>query len=596
MTRMFLMALQRAMQKRQVPTRHPRADGGTRPVLTPRTGMPPAMGGPAAACSGHPGEEGPSFLSTFSPGRPGHAGVMLPFAQASAHGVHSLSAVDAMKLLTHSKATLLRPLAGAFLAAALAGCTTLAPDYQRPAAPVAAQWPTPTTAGAPSSAAADLPWQALFADPKLRSLIDLALQNNRDMRVAALNVEKARAQYRIQRSDLVPQIGVTGQGSSGRTPASISSSGVGGVSHAYYLDVGISSYELDLFGRVRSLKDEALQTYLATDETRRATHISLISQVAGSYLSLAADLDLQRLAHDTLRSRQDAYDLQQDLVEIGNASQLELRQAESELESARADALTTDNQVAADRNALELLVGAPLSTDLLPGTDALTRMLSVHEIPAGLPSDLLRSRPDILSAEHTLMGANANIGAARAAFFPTISLTGGLGRASNELSSLFDAGGRYWTFVPQITVPIFSGGRLTAQLEVSKVDRDIAVAQYEQAIQTAFREVADALAKRSVVDGQLAAQRKRAVAAQASYDLVQARYEEGVVSYLEVLDAQRTLYSAQQARIQAELAQQTSVVTLYKALGGGLTEASQPASAAVLDGAAKQASVQEARQ
>ncbi|CAM5202050.1 Multidrug efflux system outer membrane protein OS=Castellaniella defragrans OX=75697 GN=HNR28_001628 PE=3 SV=1 [Castellaniella denitrificans] len=399
--------------------------------------------------------------------------------------------------------------------------------------------------------------------------MQLALDNNRDLRVAALNVEKARAQYSIQRAELIPQVGVNADGSAGRTPASVSSTGVGGVGHAYYLDVGISAYELDLFGRLRSLKAEALQSYLATEETRRAAHISLISQVASNYLSLAADLDLQKLAHETLRSRQEAYDLQTDLADAGNASQLELRQAESELENARAEALTTDNQVAANRNALELLVGVPLAADLLPGSGALVGMLGVREIPAGLPSDLLHNRPDILAAEHTLVGANADIGAARAAFFPSISLTGGLGRASDQLSSLFDHGGRYWTFAPQISLPIFSGGRLKAQLEVSKVERDIAVAQYEQAIQTAFREVADALAQRGVVDKQLAAQRKRAEAAQAAYDLVQARYDEGVASYLEVLDAQRTLYTAQQAHIQAELSQQTSLVTLYKTLGGG---------------------------
>ena len=462
-----------------------------------------------------------------------------------------------------------RPAAFALLAVALAGCT-LAPEYHRPDAPVATQWPSPAVET--GAAAADLPWQQLFADPKLRQLVQLALDNNRDLRIAALNVEKAQAQYRIQRSELIPQIAISGSLSGARTPASVSYTGIGGVSHAYSLDVGISSYELDLFGRLRSLKDEALQSYLSTAETRRATHISLIAEVGSSYLSLAADQDLQRLAKETLQSRQQDYDLQRERAEVGNSSELELRQAETQLENARATALSADQQVATDRNALELLIGVPLPPALLPAEGALAGMLGVQELPAGLPSDLLRNRPDILSAEHTLIGANADIGAARAAFFPTISLTTTTGRASSELSNLFANGGRSWTFVPQISLPIFSGGRLRAKLAVSKVERDIAVAQYEQSIQTAFREVADALAQRAVVDQQLEAQRRSAEAAKASYDLVQLRYDNGVASYLDVLDAQRTLYSAQQSLIQTELARQNSLVTLYKTLGGGWSE------------------------
>lgn len=464
------------------------------------------------------------------------------------------------------------------LVSSLAGCATLAPDYQRPLAPVAAQWPAapgtaiPAPVSTPSGdarAAVDLRWQELFADPGLRQVVRLALGNNRDLRVAALNIEKARAQYRIQRAELIPQVNALAAESAQRTPASVSATGVGGVSHAYSVDVGISAYELDLFGRLRSLKEEALQAYLATEEARRATHIGLVAEVAGRYLALAADLELQRLAHETLRLREESYGLQAERVATGNSSQLELRQAEGELESIRADALSSDQRVATDRNALELLVGTPLPVELLPNGGNLATMLGVHEIPPGLPSDLLRHRPDILAAEHTLIGANANIGAARAAFFPSIRLTATTGRASDDLSNLFDHGGRSWSFLPQINLPIFTGGRLLAQLSVSKAERDIAVARYEQTIQTAFREVADALAQRRVVDGQVSALRKRAEAARVAYDLVSLRNSHGVASHLEVLDAQRTLYAAQQLQIQSELSQQTSLVTLYKALGGG---------------------------
>lgn len=468
----------------------------------------------------------------------------------------------------------LRLTALATLVGLLAGCT-LAPEYLRPDAPIAAQWPGTQTAAADAGGqiAADMPWQQLFADDRLQQIVQLALDNNRDLRIAALNIERARAQYRIQRAELIPQISVSAAETAQRTPDSLSANGVGGVTRAYTADVGISAYELDLFGRLRSLKEEALHAYLATEQTRRATHISLIAEVAGSYLALAADLDLQRLAQETLRSRQQSYDLQLARVQVGNSSELELRQAENELESARVQALSADSLVATDRNALELLVGLPLPAALLPGSGTLNAMLAVQQIPAGLPSDLLRNRPDILSAEHSLIGANADIGAARAAFFPSISLTASAGRGSDQLSELFESGGRSWSFVPQINLPIFTGGRLRAQLAVSKADRDIALAQYEQSIQSAFREVADALAQRAVVDEQLDAQRRRTQAAQKAHDLVQLRYDNDVSSYLDVLDAQRTLYAAQQSLIETELSRQTSLITLYKVLGGGWSEA-----------------------
>lgn len=449
----------------------------------------------------------------------------------------------------------------------LGGCT-MAPKYERPVAPVAAdylasQYPGgETSAQGDGRAAVDIPWQDMFTDPRLRQIIQTALDNNRDLRVAALNIEKARAQYRIQRSALLPDVSATVSGTEQDQPMALFDS-------SYSLGVGISSYELDLFGRVRSLKDEALQSYLSTVESRRATHISLISEVANAYITLAADGELLKLANETLRSRQESYDIQRKRFAGGIISALVVRQAEGELEDARAGALAAESQVKMDRNALELLAGAPLSADMLPAGQTITNMLGVRDIPAGLPSELLQNRPDILAAEHALMGANANIGAARAAFFPSISLTGSIGRASTALDKLFDSGNSAWSFSPQINLPIFNGGRLQANLDVSKVNRDIAVAEYERAIQTAFREVSDALAQRGVMDARLVAQRRRQDAVLESQRLVEKRYGEKVAGYYEVLDAQRTAYLAQQSLIQTELMRQTNLITLYKVLGGG---------------------------
>lgn len=474
-----------------------------------------------------------------------------------------------LKLLAGRPGPWQLPLAGGLLLALLAGCT-LQPAYTRPEAPIAKQWPTPQKAGSlETRAAADIPWQDLFADAKLRQTIQMALDNNRDLRVAVLNIEQARAQYRIQRAALVPHVSASSSYTSLRVPQSVSSTGYEYVGHEATLGVGISAYELDLFGRVRSLKDQALQTYLATEETRRATHISLISEVASAYLTLAADMDMQKLAQDTLKTRQESYDLQVSVTDVGSGSQVELKQAEEELEAARASALAADQNVATARNALELLVGRPLPADLLPQAGQLPGMLSTHDIPPDLPSDLLQNRPDILAAEHTLEAANANIGAARAAFFPSISLTTSIGRESPGLTSLFDNGNHTWTFAPQINVPIFNGGELRASLDVAKIQRDINVAQYEKSIQTAFSEVANALAQRAVVDDEYTALKKSEKAAQDAYDMIKFRYDNGVSSYLDVLEAQRTLNTAQQSVITTRLAQQTSVVTLYAALGGG---------------------------
>lgn len=472
----------------------------------------------------------------------------------------------------------LESILAAGLAAAVAGCGTLAPSYERPQAPVAAQWPAGAAPGTGAvQAAADIPWSQMFADPRLRQILRTALADNRDLRIAVLNIEKARAQYRIQRATLLPDVGVSASGTAQRTPAAVSATGAATVSHVYGVDLGISAYELDLFGRLRSLSEQALQTYLSSEQTRRAAHISLVAEVAGAYLTLAADWERLRLAEATQRSYEHAYALQRERYAAGSGGELTLRQAEGELEAANASLLTLQHQVATDRNALDLLVGAPVPESLLPvESGALQSALALNELQAGLPSDLLQRRPDILAAEHRLIAANANIGAARAAFFPSITLTATAGRASDELSSLFDHGRHSWSFVPQVYLPIFTGGRLRAQLEVSRAERDIAVAEYEQSVQTAFREVADALAQKSVIDDQLAAQSRRAQAALSAHDLVQLRYENGIAGYLEVLDAQRTFYAAQQTLIETDLARQINVVTLYKTLGGGLDPASAP--------------------
>ncbi|MBB4125581.1 multidrug efflux system outer membrane protein [Xanthomonas translucens] len=471
---------------------------------------------------------------------------------------------------------ILTPLALA-VSALLAGCS-LMPAYQRPAAPVPAQFDgAAAESGAQADAVpvADIGWRAVFTDPKLQQVIALALDNNRDLRVAALNIDQAWAQYRVQRADLAPGVDLGGSGSGSRTPADLSGTGQPLVAHSYSATLGISAYELDLFGRIRSLKEQALQQYLATTEAQRSTHISLIAQVATAYLTLAADQDLLRLAQDTLTSQSESYRLQQRSFELGSASALTLRQAQTTVESARVDVERYTAQVAQDRNALRLLAGAEVPSELLPtalpdSASADANVLS--NIPAGLPSELLQRRPDILQAERTLQAANANIGAARAAFYPSISLTAAAGSASAGLYGLFKGGSGSWSFAPSISLPIFDGGRNRANLDVAKVQRDIDVANYEKAIQTAFREVSDALAERNTLGRQLQAQQALVDASADSYRLSQARFERGVDSYLGALDAQRTLYSAEQTLISTRLSRFTNLVTFYKALGGGWVE------------------------
>ncbi len=457
----------------------------------------------------------------------------------------------------------------AVASAVLSGCVSMAPHYQHPEPAVPAVWPqTDRAAAADASVIADIGWQRFLQDARLRELVALALQQNRDLRVATLNIERAQAQYRIQRADLLPGIAASGKESAQKIPATVSQSGVETISRQYSVDLGVTAYELDLFGRVRSLKDQALQTYLAQAETQRSAQISLIAEVASAWLQLGADQTRLQLAEDTYASRGKTYELTQRRHALGVASALDLAQARSSVESARAELASYRSQVAQDRNALQLLAGAPVPEALLP--DASVETLAVlDELPAGVSSAVLQQRPDVLAAEHQLIAANANIGAARAAFFPRISLTASAGTASTTLSGLFDSGSGAWSFVPQISLPIFAGGANTANLDVAHTEREITLAQYDKTLQTAFKEVADALALRATVDEQLAARQALVDATTQGYALSEARYRKGVDSYLTLLDAQRSLYAARQSLISAQLARQTNLVTLYKVLGGG---------------------------
>ena len=458
---------------------------------------------------------------------------------------------------------------GWLLAAALGagGCGVLEPRLPEASPAIPAEWPLPpNTAPATSAsttAAADIGWREFFTDPNLEELIAQALANNRDLRVAVLNVEKARAQYRVQRADRVPSIDATG--------AMVRSGGSAGTTENFSAGVGVTGFELDLFGRVRNLSESALQRYFAQEEVRRSAQLSLVAEVANAYLTLAADQEQLRLAKATVEVREQSYQLTVKRHDFGAVSGLDLSQARTLVEGARADAARYAGQVAQDINALNVLVGGTVDAKLLP-TGFSDSVSGLAALPAGLPSEVLLRRPDVLAAEHVLRAANANIGAARAAFFPSISLTGSVGSASPELSGLFDGGTQAWSFVPQVKLPIFEGGRLRAELGSANADRDIALAQYEKSIQQGFREVADALALTSTLAEQRAALEALVAAARRGEALAQARYAAGRDSYLVRLESQRTLYVAEQALITTRLAEQSNRVGLYKVLGGGWQE------------------------
>ena len=477
-----------------------------------------------------------------------------------------------------------------FLAVALAtllGACTLEPHYHRPPAPV----PALQGGTAAEPVAADIGWREFFPDPQLQQLIALALTDNRDLRVAVLNVQSAQAQYRIQRADLFPTIDASAVEqvqhiplrvlTAGLPPAVLAGAGPlpsGGVTeHSYNVGVGFTNFELDVFGRLRSLNHAALQQYFSSGETRRSVQLTLVAEVAAAYLAVCTDQTLLDITRDTLKSQEDSYALTQKMFNGGTTTQLAVSQAETTVDTARANLAQYNRQVAQDRDALALLLGAPIP-DGIDFSRGLNRENMVAELEEGIRSDVLVRRPDVLAAEHQLMAANAEIGAARAAFLPAISLTGNFGTESTQLSGLFKAGSRAWTFSPQISLPIFAGGANVATLQATKLARDTAVAQYEKAIQTAFREVADALVARGTLDEQLAAQQALVDASAVAYRLADMRYRGGVDSYLTALVAQVSLYSAQQQLQTVRLLRLQNLVTLYKALGGGLREHTATAS------------------
>ncbi len=489
-----------------------------------------------------------------------------------------------------------RPIALA-TALLMAGCN-MAPHYVRPAMPVPQSLPqgasyAPDTA---SSEPADVAWRAFFVDDRLRRLIALALANNRDLRIAVANVAEARAQYRVQHADLFPTIGLNGSATYERTPPGLgglaggtgtatdsagsttgggTGTGAGAVSTGrsrydiYQASVGVSAWEVDLFGRLRNLTEAAQEQYFATQANRDAAQTALVAELVTAWLTMAADQDRLRIAQDTAKAFGETLAITRGRSDQGVTSDLEVRQAQTSYEQARSDIASGTTAVAQDRNMIDLLAGTPVAGDLLP--TALGKSEDTFAaLPSGLSSTVLLRRPDIAAAEHQLRAANANIGAARAAFFPNISLTAAFGSLSLGLSSLFGNGSSYWSVAPSVSLPIFDFGRNKGNLRYAEASRDAMVATYEKAVQTGFREVADALARRGTISDQLAAQKSLVDAAHAAYTIAQGRYTEGVDPFLTTLDSQRAYYSAQQSLIATRLVRQTNTVELYRALGGGL--------------------------
>ena len=497
--------------------------------------------------------------------------------------------------MTHNTISRSAILSVLILSLLLLGACTMAPRYERPENPSGGGFPDypeykgigeegkggtaarrPQQDGQPSEEATDeepapgnITWREFYTDPNMQRLIEYAIENNKDLRLAVQNMESLQAMYRIQRADLLPGINVSGAGQNQRTrtfqpaPAPESS-----VTRTYTLGVGVTTWELDFFGRVRSLKDAALEQYLSSRHAAYGARISIIGEVASMYLNLVATKEQYELTRNTYQSRKESYDMVAAMYKQGLSSQLVVNQAKMTLEEARVNAVNLKTQTLQLENALVMLLGGPIPEGVaVPSSLAAVRKLK--GVPEGLPSYLLERRPDILQAEHDLKSANANIGAARANFFPRISLTSSLGYISGDLSDLFDSGSKAWAFTPAISLPIFAGGRNVANLDYSNVKRDMAVTSYEKAIQNAFREVSDALAQRSTITEQLEATRSLRDASQQSYDISNVRYEIGVDSFMNVLDAQRMLFSAQQGYINSMLSREINCINLYKALGGG---------------------------
>jgi multidrug efflux system outer membrane protein len=457
----------------------------------------------------------------------------------------------------------------------LSGCS-MAPEYLRPALPVATTFasldqtqPQDADKNTQDQNISELGWRDVFTDPQLQQLIASALQNNRDLRETALNVEEYQAQYRIQRAAQLPSIGINGSGTKQRTL-----SGTGhATSETYSLAVGATSYELDFYGRIKNLKDQALEQYLAMEETQRSATLSLVAEVANSYLTWLADRELLKISEDTRRVEEESYSLIEQRAAAGIANELDLAQARTSLETVKANLALYKRQVAQDLHYLTLLTGTTLPSSLPDGTGVLTDVTQILAKPAAtLSSTVLLQRPDIMAAEYELKGANANIGAARASFFPTISLTGSAGVISSDLGDLFDGGSGSWLFSPSISVPIFTAGKLQAELDVAKIRKELYVVRYENVIQTAFREVSDALVASETYEEQMLAQKANLEANEEYYNHARNRYQQGVDSFLTLLDAQRSLYSSRQNYLTLKLAQLENQVNLYKVLGGGWKE------------------------
>ncbi|MDC0609548.1 efflux transporter outer membrane subunit [Vibrio sp.] len=461
------------------------------------------------------------------------------------------------------------------VAAVLTGCS-MAPDYQRPEAPTTAGW----TGVDKASDQTVLPdWKTFMADERLQTLVEMALKNNKDLRQTILNVASLRAQYKIQDSDRYPGLDASGTVTNQRYSNNYTGQGTS-YNHYKTATVGVSSYELDLFGRVKSLSDEALESYLSEDETRRSAVISLIAEVATSYMSLLADQELLALTNDTVDAYEETLKLVQTRYDAGYSDALTLAQSKTALYSAQATAAQYRLSVAQEYNTLRQLVGAPIDKSYL-GKLPEEEGKFLSELKVGASSDLLLARPDILAAEHTLRASNANIGAARAAFFPTISLTAGYGSASQSLDNLFSGGSQYWSFIPSITVPIFDWGNNSANLDLAKIEKQSSVIAYQQAIETAFKEVSDALLGQKHYLEEWDAQKANLQANEQYYDLAKMRYEKGNDSYIDLLDAQRSLFSARESELTSHLSLLTSRINLYKALGGGWTAADNEQSTSV---------------
>lgn len=466
----------------------------------------------------------------------------------------------------------LHTLTGALTLAGLLSACSMAPTYETPVAPVAANWTV--SAGTPTAstdAAAPVQWQAFFGNAPLREVIALTLDNNRDLRAAALNVQAYQALYRIQKADSAPTIGAQVAGSRQRTPADVAQAPDAVTASTYTGGVGLVSYELDLFGRVQSLNEQALQQYLAMDSTHKATQLSLVAAVASAWLTWQADQQMLDVVSRTLAANHQALELIVAQVDHGIATDLQRHQAQAAVDSARAQLAQLTRAVAQDLNALQTLVGAELPARVRDAALPVQNW-QLADVPVGLPAQVLAQRPDILAAEQQLKAANAHIGAARAAFFPSISLTASAGSASTELSGLFKGGSGAWSFAPQINIPLFAGGRLQASLDYATLQKDVRVAQYEKAIQTAFQEVADGLAARTTYVDQLQASQRLVQTSSQYLELAQLRYDAGVDAYLTVIDAQRSLLSAELGAVQTALQQALAQVSLFKALGGGVLE------------------------